>query len=120
MLLSASRPARRVAWAILRALVGGLLALASVAVQRRRTRHQHRVGPSGAGGVHPAATRPAAYRWRVRLSTRVDGFPVTLADGEVAGPWPTADQVRAETLTRLAQATGRPTGRVYACLLLHI
>ena len=115
VLLAVCRPARRIAWAILRGTASGLLAIAVAVAEHHRTRRERPPAP------HQPHNRPARQppppmpqRWRVRLSTRVDGFPAVLADGEVVGPWQDAAEVRHEALTRLVEAVGQPAGRVYA------
>ncbi len=106
-------PAARLAWSALRAVVSvPLIALAEV-VERRRARRAPPTPPRPA--VPPARPTPqpaTERRWHVRLSTRINGQLVTLADGEVAGPW--APAVRAEALARWAEATGQPASRIYA------
>jgi hypothetical protein len=118
LLLALWRPARRLAWLAVRATIGGLLALAAMAVEQHRTRRELPPAPHQPAACPDAHTTrqppPVPQRWRVRLSTRVDGFVVTLADGIVVGPWRNAAEVRAEALARLAEATGAPSERVYA------
>jgi hypothetical protein len=112
LLLGAFPALRRLAWLALRAVVGAVLALAAFAVERRRARRA--IEASRPVARAPQQPPPVPRKWRVRLTTRVDGFPVTLADGEVVGPWRTAAEVRAEALARLAEAGGVPTaGRVF-------
>jgi hypothetical protein len=114
LLLVLCRPARRLTWRAVRGTIGGLLAIAAEVLERRRSREL-------TSAPHQPAARPARQpppvprAWRVRLSTRVDGFVVPLAEGDVVGPWRDAAEVRAEALTRLAEA-GWPAGdhRVYA------
>jgi len=109
VLMALCRPARRLTWLALRGIVGAILTVLAVAIERRRagTTATRPAGPPLRDPLPPLS--PAGHTWRVEVFVTHRGRTAPLTCGVITGPWPTAADIEAEAMTRWVAVHGWPT-----------